>query len=62
VVAGFGDRGSGAGFVDEGFVLCPGGDQGGDGEVVDTARFAAAVGVDEVDCVVGEDGVCASDE
>ncbi len=49
----FGDCGSGAGVIDEAFVGGAGGDERGDGEVVDTAWFAAAGVVDEGDRVVG---------
>jgi hypothetical protein len=54
VVVGFGDRGSGAGFVDEVFVGGAGGDERGDGEPVDAAGFASAGVVDQGDGVVGE--------
>jgi hypothetical protein len=60
VVGGFGDGGAGAGFIDDGFVVGAGGEQGGEAEVVDGAGFAAAVGVDEGDGVVAEEGVAAS--
>ena len=46
VVVGFGDRGSGAGFVDEVLAGGAGGDEGGEGEAVDGAWFAAAGFVD----------------
>src|SRR6266568_2353142 len=54
VGGGFGDGGSGAGFVDEGFVVRACGDEGGEGEVVDASWFPACAGVDEVDRVLGE--------
>src|SRR6266700_3265880 len=41
VGGGFGDGGSGAGFVDEGFVVRACGDEGGEGEVVDASWFPA---------------------
>src|SRR6266496_5479976 len=46
----------------ESLVLCACCDEGGEGEVVDAARFSAAVDVDEVDRVVGEQGVGAAGE
>ena len=49
VVVGFGDRGSGAGFVDEVLAGGAGGDERGEGEAVDGAGFAAAGFVDERD-------------
>ena len=56
VVAGFGDGGSGAGFVDEVLAGGAGGDECGEGEAVDGAGFAAAGLVDERGRVVGESG------
>jgi len=43
----FGDDGAGGGFVDEFLAGGAGGDEGGQGEVVDGAGFAAAGVVDE---------------
>src|SRR6266542_6654973 len=50
----FGDGGAGAGFVDDGFSVGEGGEEGVDGDVVDDAGVAAAGLVDEGDRVVGE--------
>jgi hypothetical protein len=61
-VGGFGDRGSGAGFVDEVLVGDAGGDERGDGEPVDAAGFAAAGVVDEADGVVGKQWVGSSSQ
>jgi hypothetical protein len=52
-----GDRGAGAGFVDDGFTAGPGGDQGLGGEVVDGAGQAAGGVVDEGGGIVAEQGV-----
>jgi hypothetical protein len=49
-----GDRGSGAGLIDE---VLAGGDERGDGEAVDAAGFTAAGVVDQGDGVVGEQRV-----
>src|SRR5215469_14149462 len=62
VVVGFGDGGSGAGFVDEAFAGSACGDERGDGESVDGAGFAAAGFVDQCDGVVGEQWVRAAGE
>ena len=56
-MAGFGDGGSGAGFVDEALAGGAGGDECGEGEAVDGAGFAAAGFVDERGRVVGEQRV-----
>ena len=56
-MVGFGDRGSGAGLVDEVLAGGAGGDERGEGEPVDAAGFAAAGFVDERDGVVGEQRV-----
>jgi hypothetical protein len=62
VVVGFGDRGAGAGFVDEVLAVCAGGDERGESEPVDRAGFAAAGLVDERCGVVGEQRVGPADE
>jgi hypothetical protein len=49
----FGDGGSCGGFVDEFLAGGAGGDEGGEGEVVDGAGFAAAGVVDEGEGVAG---------
>ena len=56
-MVGFGDRGSGAGLVDEVLAGGAGGNERGEGEPVDAAGFAAAGFVDERDGVVGEQRV-----
>src|SRR5215468_1611762 len=58
----FGDGGAGGGFVGEFFAGGEGGDERGEGEVVDGAGFAAAGVVDEGEGVVGEQGAGAAGE
>ena len=62
VVVGFGDRGSGAGLVDEVLAGGAGGDERGEGEPVDAAGLAAAGFVDEGGGVVGEQRVGSAGE
>src|SRR5271166_1676182 len=52
-----GDSGAGAVLVDDGFAVCPGGDEGLGGDVVDGAGQAAGGVVDQGDGVVAEQRV-----
>jgi hypothetical protein len=57
VVGDFGDGRAGGGFVDDGLAAGEGGDESGDGEVVDGPGVAAGGGVDERGGIVAEQGV-----
>ncbi|WP_143670055.1 hypothetical protein [Streptomyces sp. Ag109_G2-15] len=55
-----GDGEAGGGLVDDALLLGEGGDEGLPGDVVDRAGQAAAGEVDQLDGVVGEQGVLPS--
>ena len=58
----FGDGGSCAALVDDGFAFGEGGDEGLAGEIVDHSWVSAAGLVDQRDRVIGEQGVGAAGE